>query len=172
TYQTSSMKNSTSWPQDYGTLGLPEGGNDFAVNMGGGSGGPGRNVEYVSDSGPGRGTADDPRGGPSAVEYSGTDDTPGSGGAAPGDGTSGSYSGNIRPDLPAADTSTGTAGYATPGGSAGSMPGSPNYPGGGYGPGAGSGYGSGQPLGSGSNAGSTYGYGATPGYGSSSGYGS
>src|SRR5699024_4559756 len=54
-YQDPAMKTSNSWPDDYGRLGLPEGGNDFAVNMSGGShGGDDDNVQHIADSGGGR----------------------------------------------------------------------------------------------------------------------
>src|SRR5699024_7978945 len=173
-YQTESRSSSTQWPDDYGKLGLPEGGKDFKVDMPTGSTGPGKGVEYVSSPGPGSSGGPYQHGGPGgSPTYPGS---PGSGPGSAGDVSPGPGTGPARgetdtpADVPAAsDTSTGTAGHTTPGNAPGGMPGHSGYSAG-YGPGPGSG--AGQHIGPGGNSGSTYGYGAAPGYGSASGSGS
>src|SRR5699024_2946072 len=106
-YQDSSMKNSNSWPGDYGRLGLPEGGNDFGVNMSGGShGGGDDNVQHSAAAGGGRRFGP---GGPPGSGTPGSNTGPSSDGAGPanhhvsGPGT-GSASGDLhgRGDVPAA----------------------------------------------------------------------
>ena len=107
-YADQSGTNAANWPEDYGTLGLPQGGADFTVDVGsaGAGSGNGSGSSYVPAGGGSYGsTAGTPAGysaGPGAPGgYTGGAVTP-----APGSGGGSPYA-----DMPAAsDTSTGTAG--------------------------------------------------------------
>ena len=130
-YNGQSDHNSASWPEDYGKLGLPQGGADFTVAMpstGSGSG----SVAPPSSSGGGY------SGGAGAGAYGGgsagasaVSTPPALGGGYAGGGVA-PTPGVSYPDAPAAsNTGTGTAGYTDPN----AIPGQP-----GYGNGSGSNY--------------------------------